>query len=163
MIMKKKILLVLGCVILAMTNVMAQDAKREPAKEGRKKVNFEEMQLKQVLGALMLDDNTAAKFTPIYKKYQEEMKACHMPRPAKKYQDMTDDEIAKSIEEQFAHGRKMLDVKEKYYKEFKNVLNIRQIQKIYKLERSNMHRLGKEMNHRKNMKPQMGNRRPDKK
>ena len=95
--------------------------------------------------------------------YQEEMKACHMPRPAKKYQDMTDDEIAKSIEEQFAHGRKMLDVKEKYYKEFKKVLNIRQIQKIYKLERSNMHRLGKEMNHRKNMKPQMGNRRPDKK
>ncbi len=157
--MKKKILLVLGCVILAMTNVMPQNVKKEPDRE---KVNFEEMQLKQVLGALMLDDKTAAKFTPIYRKYQEDMKACQMPLP-KKCQDMTDNEIAKSIEEQFAHSRKMLDVKEKYYKEFKEVLNIRQIQKIYRLERLNMHRLGKEMSHRKDMKRRESYKLPDKK
>ena len=61
---------------------------------------------------------------------------------------MTDDEIAQEIEQQFAQGRKLIDVKEKYYKKFKKILTMKQIRKIYSLERFNMRRVGREMDRR---------------
>lgn len=46
------------------------------------------MQTNQMVKALMLDDATAAKFTPIYEKYLKELRDCRMmnrePRVKKK-------------------------------------------------------------------------------
>ena len=109
--------------------------------------------LKQVLDALMLDDATAAKFTPVYQAYQKEMRECRLPRLKKKSNEMTDEEIAQEIERQFTQGRKVIDVKEKYYKEFKKILTMKQIREVYRLERFNMRRMGKEINRRQGMKP----------
>ena len=108
---------------------------------------------KQVLDALMLDDATAAKFTPVYQAYQKEMRECRLPRLKKKSNEMTDEEIAQEIERQFTQGRKVIDVKEKYYKEFKKILTMKQIREVYRLERFNMRRMGKEINRRQGMKP----------
>ena len=66
---------------------------------------------------------------------------------------MTDEEIAQEIERQFTQGRKVIDVKEKYYKEFKKILTMKQIREVYRLERFNMRRMGKEINRRQGMKP----------
>ncbi len=149
--MKRRIVMLLSVVVLLTGSLSAQnekDAKSRPAK----RPDFAEMQLKQVLDALMLDDKTAAEFTPVYKDYQKEMKDCRLPRMKKRGTEMTDDEIAKEIESEFAQGRKVIDVKEKYYKKFKKILTMKQIRKIYSLERSNMRRLGWEMNRRQGHK-----------
>lgn len=143
--------MLLSVVVLLTGSLSAQnekDAKSRPAK----RPDFAEMQLKQVLDALMLDDKTAAEFTSVYKDYQKEMKDCRLPRMKKRGTEMTDDEIAKEIESEFAQGRKVIDVKEKYYKKFKKILTMKQIRKIYSLERSNMRRLGWEMNRRQGHK-----------
>ena len=149
--MKRRIVMLLSAVVLLTGSLSAQnekDAKSRPAK----RPDFAEMQLKQVLDALMLDDKTAAEFTSVYKDYQKEMKDCRLPRMKKRGTEMTDDEIAKEIESEFAQGRKVIDVKEKYYKKFKKILTMKQIRKIYSLERSNMRRLGWEMNRRQGHK-----------
>ena len=103
--------------------------------------------------SLMLDDATAAKFTPVYQAYQKEMRECRLPRLKKKSNEMTDEEIAQEIERQFTQGRKVIDVKEMYYKEFKKILTMKQIREVYRLERFNMRRMGKEINRRQGMKP----------
>ena len=125
--------MLLSVVVLLTGSLSAQnekDAKSRPAK----RPDFAEMQLKQVLDALMLDDKTAAEFTPVYKDYQKEMKDCRLPRMKKRGTEMTDDEIAKEIESEFAQGRKVIDVKEKYYKKFKKILSCKKIYLVQKAE-----------------------------
>ena len=140
--------MLLSVLVLLAGSVSAQDAKRKEGRQLPKRPDFAEMQLKQVMNALMLDDETANKFMPIYKDYQKEMNECRLPRMKKRGTEMTDDEIAQEIESQFEQGRKVIDVKEKYYKKFKKILTMKQIRKIYSLERSNMRHLGREMNRR---------------
>lgn len=143
--------MLLGCMIM-LVSVSAQNNEKIGSESKAKHPNFEEVQLKQVLKSLMLDDKTQAKFIPVYQKYQKDMKACCKPQVKKKNAEMTDAEIANEIEHQFKQGRKIIDVKEKYYKEFKKILTMKQIQKIYRLERMNMRHIGKEMNRRQGMK-----------
>ena len=150
--MKKVMLTCLTLVMLLTGAVSAQEVKNESRKQRPQRSDFAEMQLKQVLNVLMLDDKTEAKFVPVYKEYQKEMKDCRMPRLRKKAGEMSDEEIAREIERQFVQGRKMIDVKEKYYHKFKKILSMKQVQKIYRLEHANMHLLGKEMNRRQGMK-----------
>ncbi len=157
--MKTRILLLLSMAFFFVGSLSAQETKGKTPEQRPQRPDFKEFQLKQVLNALMLDDKTAAKFTPVYKDYQKEMEECRIP-PMKRPRnvEMTDDEIAKEIEQQFAQGRKVIDVKEKYYKKFKKILTMKQIRKIYRLERFNMRRVGREMDkrqhHGKAFKPQ---------
>lgn len=72
------------------------------------------MQTKQIVNTLMLDDATAAKFTPVYEKYLKELRECRMMThkartektkgqgtDAKKERpSMTDDEIATMLRNQ---------------------------------------------------------------
>lgn len=150
--MKKGLLMWLTAFVLLVGTASAQAVKSDNKGQRPRRPDFEEMQLKQVLNVLRLDDKTEAKFVPLYKDYQKEMKECRMPRVRKKAGEMSDKEIAQEIERQFVQGRKMIDVKEKYYNKFKKILPMKQVQKIYRLEHANMHRLGKEVNRRQGMK-----------
>jgi len=135
-----------------------------------------QMQTNQMVRALMLDDATAAKFTPIYEKYLKELRECRMmnfkPRARKDADQgteantaketpkpvMTDAEIAKMLKDQFAQSRKMLDIREKYYNEFSKILSQKQIMKIYQQEKSNMNKFRKEFDRRKGQKPGQGHK-----
>ena len=135
-----------------------------------------QMQTNQMVRALMLDDATAAKFTPIYEKYLKELRECRMmnfkPRARKDAAQgaeanaaketpkpvMTDAEIAKMLKDQFAQSRKMLDIREKYYNEFSKILSQKQIMKIYQQEKSNMNKFRKEFDRRKGQKPGQGHK-----
>ena len=119
---------------------------------------------------LMLDDCTAAKFTPVYEKYLKDLSECRMmnrrerPRnnnaeatPATK-PVLTDAEIEKQIKDQFAQSRKILDIREKYYNEFRKILSPKQIAKIYQTEKSNANKFRKEFDRRKGQKHGQGKR-----
>ena len=46
-------------------------------------------------------------------------------------QEMTDAEIEKAIQDRFDARQKALDVQKKYFKKFKEVLNAKQLQKVF--------------------------------
>ena len=176
--MKTKFIYVV-LAVLFMGSQMTLSAQEKDNKEKKQRPTPEQMmqmQTNQMVKALMLDDATAAKFTPIYEKYLKELRDCRMmnreprvkketaqgteaktakgpPRPV-----MTDAEIAKMLKGQFAQSRKMLDIREKYYNEFSKILSQKQIMKIYQQEKSNMNKFRKEFDRRKDQRPGQGHK-----
>ena len=83
-------------------------------------------------------------------------------RPANGRKQLTDADIEKRILDGFTRSKKILEIRERYYKEFRSFLTPRQIEKIYSLERDGMQNLnprnhrqvGKQPN-RPGMKPGM--------
>ena len=154
----------------------AQNKENKERKQHPTPEQMMQMQTNQMVRALMLDDATAAKFTPIYEKYLKELRECRMmnlkPRARKDAAQgteantaketpkpvMTDAEIAKMLKDQFAQSRKMLDIREKYYNEFSKILSQKQIMKIYQQEKSNMNKFRKEFDRRKGQKPGQGHK-----
>ena len=65
---------------------------------------------------------------------------------------LTDDQIEAQIEARFVQSRKILDLREKYYREFKKVLKPRQIMKMYAEEKANGAKVKKELERRHNKK-----------
>lgn len=160
-------LLIGGQMTLSAQNKDNKERKQRPTQE-----QMMQMQTSQMVKTLMLDDATAAKFTPVYEKYLKELRECRMmnrkpgmekaqgtsaadkkdtPRPA-----MTDEQIATMLKNQFTQSRKMLDIREKYYNEFSKILSQKQIMKIYQQEKSNMNKFRKEFDRRKGQKPGQG-------
>ena len=105
----------------------AQNKENKERKQHPTPEQMMQMQTNQMVRALMLDDATAAKFTPIYEKYLKELRECRMmnfkPRARKDassrygsqycqrnsktgYEQMR--KIAKMLKDQFAQSRKML-------------------------------------------------------
>ena len=64
----------------------------------------------------------------------------------------TDAEVEKAIKDRFAQSRKLLDIREKYYNEFRKILSPKQIMKIYQLEKGNAHKFQKEWKKRQGQK-----------
>ena len=56
---------------------------------------------------------------------------------------MTDAETDQVIKARMERGRQILDLREKYYKEYSKFLTPRQIQRVYELEKKSMKRLQK--------------------
>lgn len=139
----------------------AQHPKQQPAKK-----NYRALQCEQIVQTLMLDDATAARFTPVYKQYMTEMRAVRnhaSPRKAGKSATgeaakpttkpavkpiPTDNEVEQAIKSRFAQSRKMLDVREKYYTEFRKILSPKQILRIYQIEKKNTAQAQKELKKR---------------
>ena len=109
-----------------------------------------------ICNELNLDQATSDKFTAIYNNYLEDIKTLRSDCPADIYACMrnesidglTDVEIEKIIKLRFSHSRKMLDLREKYYKEFRKVLSVRQIERMYRCERNNGRAMMNEYNRR---------------
>jgi len=170
--MKTKFIYVILAVLLmgSQMTLSAQNSDNKERKQRPTQQQMMQMQVDQMVKTLMLDDATAAKFTPVYEKYLKELRECrmmnHKPRTEKaKVTDanakkerpsMTDDEIATMLRNQFTQSRKMLDVREKYYNEFSKILSQKQILKIYQQEKMNANKFKKEFDRRKGQKPGQG-------
>jgi hypothetical protein len=117
-----------------------------------------EMQANKIIGELGLDDKTAAKFTDVYKKYMKEMNDLrkeYMPKVKAGEVSMstmpTDAEVDKMMRDRFKQSRKMLDIREKYYDEFRKFLSAKQVQKVFDKGMANKERFRKEMSRRSGM------------
>lgn len=129
--------LIMGMVWLFVGSVSAQDSeKKRPSRE-----QLAELQARHIAGSLALDDATAKKFVDAYRDYQQEV--WNSGTSMKKRvvaQSLTDAEIEKNIKERFAHSRKLLDIREKYYDVYRGFLSPKQIQRVYELEKQVMKR-----------------------
>ena len=109
----------------------------------------------RIAGQLMLNDADAEKFKGVYKNYQLELSEANQKfkkEPKKMEQgekpqrkQRTEQEIEQDIKNRFARQRAVLDVEEKYYDEFRSVLNPRQIEKVYQMSGKGKKGFGKGM------------------
>ena len=159
--MKTKIILMLLAVFTVTGNLSAQSQGK---KQRPDRAKIEAMQCNQVVQALMLDDATAAKFTPVYKQYLAEMRAIRGTNLHKsKMNSPTDADVENAIKNRFAQSHKMLDIREKYYDEFRKVLSSKQIMRMYNVEKGNARKYQKEWNKRqeKHRDGKKGEKRPE--
>ena len=175
--MKTKFFFVLMMAMFMGTQVMsAQNEQGKERKHSRKRLTMEQiadMQANKIIGDLGLDDKTAAKFTDVYKKYMKELddvrreffrefkknsgmeKGKDGDKVNRRMQPPTDAEVGKMMRFRFKQSRKMIDIREKYYDEFRKFLSPKQVQKVYDQGQMNPSKFHKEMNRREGM------RRPD--
>ena len=145
---KMKYLLV-ACLMVMASTCMAMVQQQQPndgAKPGegqRKRPNMEQltkMQASRISQSLGLDDKTSQKFIDTFCQCRKEMGATWGNHSGKKRAQMTDAEVDKAIKADFAQGRKILDIREKYYKAYSKFLTPKQIQRVYDMERQDMQR-----------------------
>lgn len=168
--MKTKYFFVLMVAVLMGTQVM--NAQNEPNKKSdkrmRPRMTMEQLADKQaakIVTDLGLDDKTAAKFTEVYQKYMKELDDVRKEFPLYGVKGMkakaqasipTDEEVDKMMRDRFKQSRKMLDIREKYYDEFRKFLSPKQVQKVYDHGQMNPNLFHKEMNRRAGMKHERG-------
>ena len=78
--MKTKFIYVIMAVLLmgSQMTLSAQNTDNKQKKQRPTPEQMVQMQTKQIVKTLMLDDATAAKFTPVYEKYLKELRECRM-------------------------------------------------------------------------------------
>lgn len=169
--MKTKYFIMMVVAVLMGTQVMNAQDNEQGKKRSRKRMTMEQMvdmQSRKIIGDLGLDDKTAAKFKDVYAKYMKEMNDLRKeympkrPEAGKKPSMPTDAEVDKMMRDRFKQSRKMLDIREKYYDEFRKFLSPKQVQKIYDQGQMNHGKFHKEMNRRAGMKRPMEGPRQDK-
>jgi hypothetical protein len=126
--------LIFVSILLVGLNVRSQNINRYPRlKERIERAKLNEIQLK-----FKLDDVTFDHFRPIYLKYENEVSGIDFRKMAKLMKvnpdslSATDAELL--INDQIKSARRIINLREKYYKEFRTVLSPQQILKLYQIE-----------------------------
>lgn len=128
MIMNK--LFITGVLMLA---ALMSAAAAEPTSDRRTELAQKEGRL--FADKLGLDDSTAEKFIKIFVENQQEKWALQPRKQRHKNRvDRTDAQIDSAINAQFDNSQKLLDMRKKYYKQYRKLLTARQVQMLYDQE-----------------------------
>lgn len=117
--------------------VSAQNRKQRLTRE-----QLAEVQAKHIAKEMAMDKATSQRFIKTFCQFQRDIWALG-PRPKQPNDQMTDEETGQALKARFAHSRKILDLRQKYYAIYSEFLTQKQIQRVYKLERQMMERLSK--------------------
>lgn len=139
--MKTKLMMMATILLLGMG--LSAQAQEKGFKGERRKfdvVKIDSMRCQRMANELMLNDATTAKFKTLYMDYLADMRNLMMPTgkmnrssiKREPLKEMTDAEVQKMLENRFEKEQKMLDVRVKYYKEFKRFLSPKQIARIFR-------------------------------
>ncbi len=131
----RKLVYLLVCLAMAVS-AAAQTPQQRMSRE-----QLAETQAKYIARELAFDDNVTRQFIDTYCNCQKEVWALG-PRSGK-----TD-----SMQERFDRSQKLLDIRQKYYRQYSVFLTDRQIENVYKLERRMMHRM--QSKHKGNVRKQ---------
>lgn len=120
----RKLVYLLVCLAVAVS-ATAQTPQQRMSRE-----QLAETQAKYIARELAFDDNLSSQFVTTYCECQKEIWALG-PRSGKDC----------SLQERFDRSQKLLDIRQKYYRLYREFLTDRQIENVYKLERRMMHRM----------------------
>lgn len=109
---------------------MAVSATAQTPQQRMSREQLAETQAKYIARELAFDDNLSSQFVTTYCECQKEVWALG-PRSGKDC----------SMQERFDRSQKLLDIRQKYYRLYREFLTDRQIENVYKLERRMMHRM----------------------
>lgn len=99
-----------------------------------------EVQAKHIAGELAFSDAVTEQFVKTYCNCQKEIWALG-PRQRSGRRQLSEQENGERIRQRFAMSEKILNVRQKYYKEYSKFLTQAQIEKVYEQERKMMKRL----------------------
>lgn len=130
----------LGCGSMMAQNAPQKTCSAKAGKENCAKMTPEQrmdMQATRMGKQLMLDDSKLAQFTTLYKEYLTALKNCRPAPEGEKVKpcERTDAQIQQEIEKGFEIRQKVLDTQKKYYNSFKKILNARQLEKVFRMNR----------------------------
>lgn len=142
--MKKYIKFLMLAVMLTVCGgtTLAQNAD----KQRLSREQLAEKQARYIAASIALDDNTTARFVTTYCQCQKEIWSLG-PRLVKgrgqKAQPKSEAEAEQEIQARFERSQRILEIRQKYYKEYSKFLSQKQIEQVYEQERKAMNRLAK--------------------
>ena len=139
--MKRIIRMLFLAVVMAALCGTANAQKSEKQRMSREQLA--EVQARHIARQLAFDDKTTAKFVDTYTRCQKEIWTLAPRNKDRRGTAKTDAETEKAMKERFERSQKLLDIREKYYKEYGKFLTPKQIQRVYAIEKNMMNRLGK--------------------
>lgn len=109
-----------------------------PSPEKRKE-RIEAMKVGFITDRLQLTPSEAQAFWPVYNQYQDDLEKLRKSRKenlvnAGSVDDMSDAEVEKMVDQEMAFRQSELDLQKKYHPQFKKVLPIKKVAKMYKAE-----------------------------
>lgn len=142
--MKQKLKIIM-IAIAAMAICIGQASAQDQQKRQRlSREEFAEKQAQHIASQLALDEAKTKQFVAVYSQYQKEIWALnggHRPRKAGGGQ--SEAQVENNIKQRFEHSQKILDIRQKYYREYSRFLTQTQIQRVYEIEKQTMSRLKK--------------------
>ena len=122
-----KINLMAILVLVFCTMGAAQDKQQRISRE-----QLAEKQAKHIALELAFDEATTQQFVETFCAYQQEVWALG---PKRKAEPTNDEEAEQAIKERFQRSQQILDLRQKYYKEYSKFLTQSQIKQVYEMER----------------------------
>ena len=130
----RKQLFLLSFLVLFSAIVFAQENK-PPVRE-----RLESLKVGFLTERLNLSAEEAKVFWPVYNKYQDELEQLRKSRRENlmnaklNFDEMSDSEVEKTIDNELMYRQGELDVLKKYNPQFKKVLPVKKVAKLYKAE-----------------------------
>lgn len=141
----KRLFKILLLAAVVASSAMTASAGRRDRVEG-KKMDREELatrQAKRIASELALSDADDARFVDLYVKCRREVWAQKGDNRKTKYSELTDAQTDSLLRARMDRSQKLLDIRKKYYKEYRKFLSAKQVARIYKLEERMGDRLDK--------------------
>ncbi|MFM2377163.1 MAG: hypothetical protein RLZZ165_2260 [Bacteroidota bacterium] len=123
---------------LLLASVALQLPAQQPTSGGS---DLEAIRVGYITKKISLTPDEAKQFWPVYDAYRTDMKVVrddqrdHVQLARENFDTMTDQEVEAAVNKMLDNRRKELDITLRYHEQFKKVLNIRKIAKLYKAER----------------------------
>lgn len=135
--MKKNFLLSAALLLVAGAMAFAQPQNQVAEKQELTPEQRAENKARIISDRLLLSDETAVKFVPLYKEYSLNIQAINKKyRPERKRSsEKTDSEIDADIRKGFKKSQEILDNRIAFYEKFIKVLTPRQVREMYKIEK----------------------------
>ena len=118
-------------------------ASAQSSRQRLSREQLAEVQARHIADKMAMDDTTSQHFIETFCQFQREIWALG-PRPKHLNDQMTDEETEQALKARFAHSRKILDLRQKYYGIYSGFMTQGQIRQMYELERQMMERLSRQ-------------------
>ena len=103
-----------------------------PCRQNRADINeLLDKRCQRMKTQLKMDEETTAKFTPLYKEYLNEIRSCHPTDYKRDRKTLTDAEKKNFIKKRFEYREKMVGIQKKYYDKFEKFLNAEQLETVF--------------------------------
>lgn len=113
-------------------------AAQQPASNRQQGRQYIAQQISQYVTLFSLNEQQAQQFDALYKAYNKKMRAVHdlYQKEQVAGATLTEEQVEQRILDNFAQSRAILDVREQYYKQFRQILTPSQINKIFEDEKA---------------------------
>lgn len=114
-----------------------------PPRDGKMDDKIQSMKIAFITQQLDLTPEESQKFWPVFNQFEKEMKALRDNRKdgPPNFDSMNDKEVEKFVDDEVMRRQKEIDVMKKYNAQFKQVLPIRKVAKLYGAQEAFKHEL----------------------